>query len=173
MGIRTIIISLLLSVFLFCFLIWPKYQNLSLLRAEISQKMLELQSLQEYFGELKGLLEQLKEDQDSLSKIDSALPFNPSLSELFNFIQEASSQSGLFLKQVSLVKVSGEKEIKGEIKESKVDLTLSGDYSSLKNFISILEKSARIIEIERISFVSPKKEKENFDFYLTINVYSY
>jgi len=164
-----IIISLLLSALLFFLLILPKYQNLTVLKEEISQKTFEFQTLENHFKNLQEISEKLKEYQNSLSKIDSALPLSPSLPELFNFLQRASSQSGLILKKIGPFKVSVVEE---ELKESKVDLTLSGDYPFFKNFLSSSEKSARLIKIEKISFSSPK-EGESFDFDLTIKVYSY
>ena len=165
-----IIFPIFLSVLLLFLLIWPKYQNLSSLNKEISKKELEFQSQEEYFQNLKDISERLKEYQESLSKIDSALPSNPSLPELCNFLQKTSSQSGLSLKEISPSSIATGGE---EIKESKVNLTLAGSYPSFKNFLSVLEKSARMIELEKISFSSPKKETESFDFDLIIKVYSY
>lgn len=164
-----ILICLFSSVLLFFLLIWPKYQSLSSLNKEISQKTSEFQSQEKYFQDLQKTSEELKKYQDSLSKIDSALPSDPSLPELFNFLQNFSSQSGLSLKKISPSSISP----KEELKESRVDLTLSGDYPSFKNFLSVLEKSARMIELEKIFFSSPQKETESFDFNLTIKVYSY
>jgi len=59
-----------------------------------------------------------------------------------------------------------------EIKEMNFELGLSGSYSSFKNFLSILERSSKLIEIEKISFSVGEKEKP-WDFNLGIKVYSY
>ena len=156
-------------IFLTAFLIFPNYQNLTLLKKEISEKEIELSSQEKYFQDLRDIDQELKKHETAISKIDSALPNSPSLPELLNFIQMKTSQSGLALKGVSPATIIPATE-KG-LKEIRVNFILIGNYSDFKNFLSILEKSARLIEIENISFSSP--EEGPFTFNLTIKVYSY
>lgn len=163
-----IVIFFSLSFFLIIFLIFPKYQNLNSLKKEIFEKEDELSSQEKYFETLRETSEELKKYEDSLSKVDTALPKNPSLPELLNFIQKTSSQSGLSLKGISPAVTS---PLEGEIKETRINFLLVGSYSDFKNFLSILEKSARLIDIENFSFSSPKEGQFNFN--LAIKVYSY
>jgi len=167
-----IIVSLLLSFLLIFFFVWPKFQELSSLKEKISVKRSELQSQEKYFQELEKTSEELKKYETSLSNIDSALPQNPLLPELLNFLQKASSQSGLSLKSISSPSTaSGEAE---KIKETRISLVLVGSYSDFKNFLSVLEKSARLIEVENLSFfIKEIKEKGPIDFNLATKVYSY
>lgn len=168
-----ILIYLFSSALLFFLFILPKSQSLFFLIKEISQKESSLSIQQEYFQELQKTSEELKKYEETFLKIDLALPPEPylSLAELLNFLQKSSSQSGLSLKKISSVSVSP----KEDLKESKIELILNGSYPSFKNFLSVLEKSARLIKIERISFSVPERreEDETFDFNLTIKVYSY
>jgi len=156
-------------IFLTAFLIFPNYQNLTLLKKEISEKEIELSSQEKYFQDLRDIDQELKKHETAISKIDSALPNSPSLPELLNFIQMKTSQSGLALKGVSPATIIPATE-KG-LKEIRVNFILIGNYSDFKNFLSILEKSARLIEVGNISFSSP--EEGPFTFNLTIKVYSY
>jgi len=164
-----ITIFFLLSFFLIIFLIFPKYQNLNSLKKEIFEKEDELSSQEKYFETLQKTSEELKKYAPSLSKVDAALPKNPSLPELLNFIQKTSAQSGLSLKGISPAATSPLKG--GKIKETRMNFVLVGNYPDFKNFLSILEKSARLIDIENFSFSSPKEGPFNFN--LTIKVYSY
>ncbi|MFQ6049966.1 MAG: type 4a pilus biogenesis protein PilO [Candidatus Paceibacterales bacterium] len=164
-----IAIFLLLSFGLIFTLIWPKYRNLVSLNEEISKKEFEVESQEKYFQELQQTSEELKKYETSLSKIDSALPQKPFLPELLNFLQKTSSQSGLSLQGISpfpTVFVGGRRT-----RETRINLILSGGYSEFKNFLSVLEKSARLIEVENISFIFPGEGP--FTFNLTIKVYSY
>ena len=163
-----IVIFFSLSFFLIIFLIFPKYQNLNSLKKEIFEKEDELSSQEKYFETLQETSEELKKYEDSLSKVDTALPQNPSLPELLNFIQKTSSQSGLSLKGISPAVTS---PLEGEIKETRINFLLVGSYPDFKNFLSILEKSARLIDIENFSFSSLKEGPFNFN--LAIKVYSY
>lgn len=162
---------LLASLILGVVFLWPKYKEVKLLEKDITAKETELQQEDQYFSSLKKLKEELKQYQETLSKIDSALPNNPSLPSFLNFIQKESSQSGLILKDMSpfTSSLSGENP---EIKETRMSLTLEGSYSSFKDFLSLLEKSARIIEVENISFSSSEKDSP-FVFNLKIKFHSY
>jgi Tfp pilus assembly protein PilO len=174
------IFLLLASILIFFFLVYPKYQSLYSLKSQALQKKEEYQNLEIYHQQLREIFEKLKNYQDSLSKIEFALPENPSLPEFFDFIQKLASLSGLSLSQISSSLVS-EAVSKGELapppsekelKEWKIALTLNGDYYSFKNFLSSLEKSARLVEINKISF-SSSKEKGIFDFNLDIKIRGY
>lgn len=183
-----IVISLLISALLIFFWILPKYPQIVDSKNQVEQKKVELQKYEETLKDLQEKSEKLKEYEEALLKIDSALPLEPYVAQLLNFIQQVAGQSGLSLKSVCSFNTT-ETTIKEEkIKETKIDLTLSGSYPALKNFLSVIEKSARLIEVDKVSFSSPKepeqkeqkvkekkekKEQESYDFKLTIKVYSY
>jgi len=173
-------IFLIISLVFGLTLVWPKYQDFIDLRKKIEGKKIELKTQANYFEDLQKISKELKKYQSQISKIDSALPEKISLPEVLNFLQKISSQSGLLLKNISPTKIALEVEkpkeeeikiIKGPgIKETKINLSLTGDYPSFKNFLSLLEKSARLFEIESISLSS---DKEGLNFDLKIKVYSY
>ena len=166
-------IFFILSFFLLIFPVFPKYQTLNVFKKEVLEKQEEFHSQEKYFETLQNASEELKKYETSLSKIDSALPQNPSLPELLNFIQKASSQAGLSLKGISPAVTLPYKKEKGEIKETRINFLLVGSYPDFKNFLSILEKSARLIDVENISFSLPKEKEGLFNFAITIKVYSY
>ena len=146
------------------FLTWPKYQALQVLQTNIEAKEAELQSKESYFSQIKEISEDLEGYAESLAKISSALPETPALPSLFNFLQITASQTGLVLEEIILGSVG-----QGEI---HVTCRLAGSYPSLKSFLLALESSARLIEVESISFSSPEEGKP-FTFNLKIKVFSY
>jgi len=103
-----------------------------------------------------------------LAIIDSALPPEPSLPNLFDYFQKAASQNGLVLTEMT---PAGTVSANG-LRETRVILVMSGSYSSFKSFLSTLENSARVIEPESISFASPMEEVP-FTFNLRIKTHSY
>jgi Tfp pilus assembly protein PilO len=165
-----IIVFLSLVLILGRGLILPKYQKLRFFEQEIEKKRAEIEGREEHLQELNKMAEILKDYQDQLAKIDSALPSNPDLEVLLNFLQKTSSQSGLILKEIN-PPVSRPSSEEG-LKETELSFAVSGAYTSFKNFLSVLEKSARFIKLETISFSSPGKEGFS-DFNLKIKVYSY
>ena len=167
----SIAIFLFVSLVLSITLLWPKYQNLQRTRIKIEEKRNDLQNREEYFSQLSQLSHELQKYQASLSKVDSSLPPSISLPDLYYFLQKASEQSGLALTGVSQVSTNtlGKNT---NMKAHSISLSLSGSYPALKSFISILEKSARLIEVEHISFSSPLLGFP-FSFGVRIKVHSY
>jgi Tfp pilus assembly protein PilO len=173
-----ILLGLFLALLLVIGFSLPKYQNLKLLKLKVKAKEIEFQAERKYFSEIAESKEKLKKFEEELSKINSAIPPEPSLPSLGNFLQIAASQNGLILKKIMPSPSSRPKEefikkgFSPGIKETGLNLTVSGDYPSFKHFLSNLEKTARMIEIESISFSSSEKEAP-IDFNLRIKVYSY
>jgi Tfp pilus assembly protein PilO len=170
-----ITISLALAILFGLGLVWPKYQAFSNLQAEIEARNKELESKRDYFSQVEKISQDLKIYEAQLAKISSALPPDPSLPALFNFLQKSASQSGLILEKISLGGIVAQKkdEKPGVIKEIMVNMELSGSYESFKNFLSAMEKSARLIEVESISFSSPEEPGDPFSFELSIKTQSY
>ncbi|MDD2696805.1 MAG: type 4a pilus biogenesis protein PilO [Candidatus Pacebacteria bacterium] len=154
-------------------LLWPKFQTLREIQKSVREKQTELQYDEEYYSNLAEIKTSLEEYETEVAKISSAIPDYPSLPSLFSFLQKASSQSGLVLKGISPFGSSPSEKFTG-LTETNFSLQVSGSYSAFKTFLASLEKSARLIEIENVSFGSPKEGSEDlFLFNLTIKVYSY
>ncbi|PIS39508.1 MAG: hypothetical protein COT33_01570 [Candidatus Nealsonbacteria bacterium CG08_land_8_20_14_0_20_38_20] len=165
----TIVICLGLSFALGFFLVWPKAQEFRRGKAEIQQKETEFRNLKGYLSELRSVSEELQKYPTEISKIETALPSRFSLPSLINELQRITSERGLILKSYSLGSLPGQES---GIKEFSLALILSGSYSAFKDFLFVLERSSRLIEIESISFSSPEEGKPS-DFNLGAKVYSY
>jgi len=171
----TIFACLLLTAILTITLILPKKEILDSVQKKVAEKMAEIQGKEEYLLNLSRLSAELKNYPSSLSKIDLALPAEPNLPGLFDFLQKVTSQSGLIL--VSLRPSAAFpavvlEERAPEFQETRFNLEVSGSYPAFKDFLSLLEKSARLIEVEAVSFSSGLGEGL-IKFELTIKVRSY
>lgn len=166
-----IAICFLLFLILGGSLILPKYQGLKDIRTTITEKEAEFQYKQQYFSALADTKTELDKYEEELSKIDSALPSGSSLPSLFNFLQKTGSQSGIVLKGISPFVTIFQEESK--TRKTEFSLEVSGDYTSLKSFISTLEKSARLVEIENISFFLLREGGDIFTFNIKMAVSSY
>lgn len=176
-------LAILIIVFSGAFLlVWPKYQELNSLNANINNSQLELQSKTEYFNNIKTVSEELKNYQDSLSKISTALPSDPLLPATFGFFQNIASQSGLVLEEVAVGSITSlegesinetEEIIVKQVQSIDFAVKLSGSYESFKSFLESIELSARIIEIKNIHFETPEEDNTPFSFELELSVYYY
>jgi len=177
-----ILICLFLSFILGLFSLWPKYQYLGSLRAEVENKETELKYIQEYFENLKETSQELTNYEAEISKIDSAIPVDVSIPSLFNSLKNASTGSGLIMKEFGAFSVVSLQENKGEpypqraiptlaMKKISLPIELVGSYPAFKNFLSTLENNAKIFEVESIAFSSG--EEGIFAFEIAIETYSY
>jgi len=165
-------LSLVLAVILMVVLLWPKYQDLQELTAFLEQKETELQLKKDYFSQLRETSRKLEEYGENLSKINSALPEDPSLPSLFDYIQQTASQTGLLLEKIELRGIKPAKK-NSKIREIHLNFILSGLYPDFKNFLSALEKSARLIQVQKIMFSTPQDLEEPFSFKVGIKTYAY
>jgi len=166
-----IIVCFALALILGGGLVWPEYRSLKAAQVEISQKEANLKTEKDYFAKVENLSAELENNKSEMAKIDSALPKSPSVPDFLNFLQDASSQSGLVLLSLGSATVSSDPG--KTVKETRLSFQVAGSYAAFKNFLSVLEKSARIINVEAISFSSPRDPKGNFIFNLTIMTNSY
>lgn len=171
---RLLIISLcLLTTFLLVvFFLLPIYKEIKSFQFEIEQKKAEIQYQGEKISHLNNLIEKLSQYQPELQKVNLALPSDPSLPSLFNFLQEKAFESGLILEDISAFSITPLKE-RERVKQINFELKASGSYPAFKNFLSALEKSARITEIEEFSFSAPTKKEASISYQLKIKTYSY
>jgi len=133
--------------------IWPKYQELMGLYAQISARRTELEGVKEYYTDLEKSAAELKNYESALAKIDTALPYDPSIASLLFYINRTLSENGMVLKSVNAFQTTEPAE--GEnIRTTTISFSVMGEYESLKNFISVMEKSSRIIEVDTINFPS-------------------
>jgi len=163
-----IIIFLTVALLFLDGLLFKNYKNFSLLKEKILVREDELQFQEEYFQKLQNISSKLQENKNLLDKIESALPSNPETPELLAFIQKSASQSNLVLGNINLGLISSSKNIK----QTKINFLLSGDYTGLKKFISLIENSSRLIDIGNVYFIYPE-EGRLFSFSFKITAYSY
>ncbi|MBU0546906.1 type 4a pilus biogenesis protein PilO [Patescibacteria group bacterium] len=166
-----ITICLLLTLVIGFFAIYPKYQEITLLRNQIYNKSEEFKFREEYLKELSKASAELKNYDEQLKIIDATLPSEASLPLLFDFFQKAGSQSGMILKNISATKGSSP----DNPKKVTISLEASGTYSSFKDFIVILENSARLINVNSVSFGKFNEEEQLiiFNFNLTASAFYY
>jgi Tfp pilus assembly protein PilO len=165
-----IIISFSLSLLLVFLLDWPRYQEFQNLEMEIVKAREELRSQESYYQEINRITDELVKYQDVLAVIDSALPEDHSLPELLNFIQRAASQSGLVVNQVSPFTITS--DLEPDIVITRVNINMDGDYIDLKEFLHVVERSARFIEVNNVAFIFPEDESV-FNFLVTVTVYQH
>lgn len=169
-----------ISLLVIVYLILPVFFDFSNLKEELEMREKEALAIENYYKDIHDNFNKLKEHQENLEKINSALPADPFMPSLFNYLQKASTENGVFLKGVNLDVISrktatGEETI-GKVQEEYVSVQLVGFYDGFENFLKSIEKSSRLIEIEEVQIVKEGKETlaEGLStLNLLLKVYSY
>ncbi len=167
-----ITVSIVAALALAIFLVLPEYGSLKSKISEREIKQANLKNRNDYYKKVAEISNELKKYPEELAKIDFALPQEISLPAMYGFFQKKASESGLVLKDEKFDSSSAPNESLAK-KEYRFSLTLSGSYPAFKNFLAILEKSAKIVEVEQISFSSPGKGESTFSFSVSVKFYSY
>ncbi|MFH1780691.1 MAG: type 4a pilus biogenesis protein PilO [Candidatus Nealsonbacteria bacterium] len=156
-------------------LAWPQYQKIQGLNADIKNKQAELQSRESYFSQIRETSAKLQEYPDALSKISSALPDDPSLASLalVKFLQVNTAQTGLILKKIASGSTIAS-SAKQSLAETQIIIQVAGSYAAFKNFLALIENSARLIEVPKISIGIPEEaSQESPTFTLDLKAMSY
>lgn len=166
-----------ISISLILLVLSPKYQAISQIKESVDEWEKAHQDQSEYFKELVSNFEKFKKYESEISKIDLAIPEDPSLPSFFNFVSKSASANGLILKEIRTFDLSLSKEIPGT-EEIETSFTISGSYSAFRNFILALERSARMINIKEVSFEAPAGKiipgaEGLFDFEIKVKFYSH
>ncbi|MFH1461156.1 MAG: type 4a pilus biogenesis protein PilO [Patescibacteria group bacterium] len=171
------LISLAASLLLIFFLLSPLWNSTKILRAEISHEQKELDSLEKLLiktEELEQTYQGLKEQAD---KVLLALPEQEDLSFLLVQFENLSSVNGLLLESINFGSLNKAKEEVGfGFPSLNLEINLIGSYETFKNFISALDKSVRLMEIEKINLIAHQSVQEGtsldvFEFIMGIKVY--
>jgi len=173
---RPIAIALIIviTVLLIFFFVLPEYNKFSQLRQSLAEKLGEYDAQHDYYAAIDKIALDLQDKKAELTKIDNALPQDASLGSLMYYLQKTAKSSGLITKSLFLSKAAAstaKTESTNTVKEIIFSMDATGDYPSLQSFISTLEKSARIFEVNRISFSSSAGPPFNFN--LQIKTQSY
>jgi Tfp pilus assembly protein PilO len=162
-------------------LVYPQYQEYQNANQKISLLKNQLSAREDYFSTLNNLWKNLKAQPDFLKKIDNALPDKFEAEKLVYFLSKSSQENGLLLSDILITEPSAQQnEIPNQTSEGKEEpkpkewrfsLNLIGNYASFENFIKQIEKSAKLLEIEKISVVSGGPE--TFKFRIDLLTYSY
>jgi Tfp pilus assembly protein PilO len=146
------------------FLWLPKYQEYNANNEDLNKEGERTKKKKEYLYELEGHLNGLAEYQEKLDKINSAIPIKYSPASLYSFVQKATGENGLALLAADFseggAKSDKEESLSSGLKINQIGISIStsGEYESLKNLLSTIYRTSRLIDINSLSFSSTTSE---------------
>ena len=169
---RILLIGILLfsGIALGIFLTWPKYQDFQQLSFELKAREQELENKETYFTNLAKVKADLVELQEPLLKVEAALPLDPQLPALYDFLQTTAACSGMSVRNIS-VSVE-EKEQALLMRTISVTLELIGSWDAIKELISRLNTASRMTFVQSLN-ITEGLDPERFNVTLQLRTYSY
>ena len=163
-------ILLFLGIALGIFLTWPKYQDFQQLSFELQEREQKLENKEIYFADLTKVKADLGKLRESFSKVEAALPLDPQLPALYDFLQTSAAFSGMSVRRISSSLEDQTQALL--IRTISVTLELTGSYGALKELISRLGTASRMAALQSLS-ISGSEDPERFNVTLQLHTYSY
>lgn len=164
-NILELIVILIVTATFAMLLVVPKYNEFLDVEQKVSDKQADLESREAYFASLRKTADELQQYAEPMAKISAALPTSAQAPTLANFLQASSSQSGLLLKKYQYSgKNSAKETLSGSasvltMQKMEMSVDLEGTYESFKDFLGIVERSSRLIEVTGMQISPPSAKK--------------
>ncbi len=112
---------------------------------------------------------------DEIARLEKMLPQNPDNVKLILEIDALAKNQALSLQNVKIKEASEGNAKNKTVKNADIgtltlEFTTVGPYSGYVNFINILEKNLRIMNIKKVSFLAPD-DKANYQYQTTVETY--
>lgn len=171
MNSKLIINSLVLGVIVL--IIWlvllPAWSGVSDLRKEVGLKKTAIDLEKKIIEKLNAINQVLDSQKSNVERLEQAIPSSEQKPELISIMESLANQNGLSLVSLSVelpTSDSGAVSNRGRavptardvIGKLQVNINASGTYSSFKSWLAAVEKSLRIIDVNKIIFsIATKK----------------
>lgn len=179
---------LILSIFMlavsiggFALFIVPQYKEVQEIQAkakDYNQILDNARTLQEQRNKLVTKYNAF--DQTLLTKLNVMLPRNPENVKLILELDSIAKSYGVFLQNVKIEDASsntqtatrpGTPAANTDIGTLRITFSVSGPYQGFTNFIRTLEKSLRIVDIQKITFTSLDDTRNTYQYTVGIKTY--
>jgi len=166
------ILSLLTMSFFGVFAIKPTLKTITRLKREINDSQLVNEALEQKIISLSQIKEEYKKIEVDLPLISNALPPEPKFSFFLQDLETLAQETGATISGVKLESVDLTKKDSQVSIQISASLTLSGSYSSCRNFLDRLLNNSRIYMVNSFEIDSNSKGEINIiKLSLKVNTY--
>lgn len=161
----------------------PLVQEVQTLRGEIQQNELVLQDKEEFLRTIDRKLAALQTQQDQEKRLQVVLPTEERIEDTLRVLHDAAARTGVTLKTVandsaSAQTVINSKKARGEtvsIPSSVVPLLVNvkyvGTYQQIRAFITEVQKSPRLMDIQRLEMSGDSKQTDIIEGNMAVQFY--
>ena len=166
----------------FVIFIVPTYQDIGTLRAQAADYNAVLDNAKLLQQQRNTLVSKYNAfDPNALAKLGTMLPANPENVQLILELNAAASQYGMVLQNVTIdtpdagaqpaVARPGGTAQSPDLGALTITFSLSGPYNGFTNFIKTIEKSLRVIDIQKVTFTALDDKTQNYQYTVAVKTY--
>jgi Tfp pilus assembly protein PilO len=149
------VILIALTILLGYFVLMPRWNSYNEAQQVLEDKLAQKAQLEKGQAQLNSFLNEYKQNLSSANLLNQALPLSkPELYNVLNSLDTLTKQSGLTLGGLSIVDTP-ESDTLGAVPSSilpiDLGLTVYGNYSAFKFFLTNLESNLRIIDVNALT----------------------
>ena len=134
------------SILLFFLMVLPAFDKTAALRGSVGEREKILQEMEEIQNRVQELVQEMDSRETEVDRLDLLLPKEKMIPELLSSIESIVAGSGLSLTGINVAELSSQ----DKKKKLSGDLKLSGSFPSFMNFLDLLEKNLRLINLTTV-----------------------
>ncbi len=159
--------------------VYPKYKALPELNAQIEGKTALASSLDAKLLNLKNIIDFKEVITENSALVDDVLPSEAKVPQLLTQIDTMAKESGLEVTRLSYsyqgdtgTTTGGEKAVVSDVSQKYITINLSveGTYSQIQAFMSLLETSARLVQVDDFRYSVSSKTDSASKLTVTVNL---
>ncbi len=135
------------SILIFFILVLPSFDQTRILRNEIEERNNILAEAEEITNRVREINNEIDLRRSDIERLDNLLPEQKELPELLSNLESIVSASGMALSELNLSELTAE----GEFRKIGGSARLNGSFTSFTNFLDLLERNLRLIDVTAIS----------------------
>lgn len=139
-----------ISLFLFWAFDVTTYSNISKYQEALDARHKTLEERQAILGRIEELYQEYQRRSSDVRLLSFAVPTKKDLANLIVSLDTMAQQSGILLKDISLIENSGGPIDSSQAAQVGISITTEGTYNSMLSFLSKLEENIRIIDVSSI-----------------------
>ena len=162
----------------FVIFIVPTYSDIGTLRAQAADFNTVLNNAKTLQQERNTLVAKYNAfDPNNISKLSTMLPGNPQNVQLILELNAAASQYGMVLQNVKIDTTDTSTTSQpaaaqnSDVGNLTITFSVSGPYNGFTNFIKTIEKSLRIIDIQKATFTASDPKSTNYQYTVAVKTY--
>ena len=137
-----------LGIIIIPLLVLPQYSLIGLTKEAIETRQAGLDKKKALMEKIEDLKKKTQERKNDMDKLATIIPQTKKTQDIVVNLEEMARETGITVKTVKTAKVSTRGQDFGTL---QVEVSASGQYKSLFEFIKLMEKNLRVLDLQEFT----------------------